>query len=154
MAARQYRQRMPPEQYFALDLGMAKTTAPAGAFADGATVNLLFAAAGGVVGVVTVPAVGMFVGKAWGGYGWGWSVIWPYRHHRPDGSDCLPPESKYARETGSVSFGEAPHQLCAFRLLRECWRNIGVAGYAAAAADECGQFGGSGGLCGASIAGD
>ena len=28
--------------------------------------------------------------------------------------------------------GEAPHQLCAFRLLREYRRNIGVAGFAAA----------------------
>ena len=28
--------------------------------------------------------------------------------------------------------GEAPHQLCAFHLLREYRRNIGVAGYAAA----------------------
>ena len=28
--------------------------------------------------------------------------------------------------------GDAPHQLCAFRLLRECRQNIGVAGFAAA----------------------
>ena len=27
---------------------------------------------------------------------------------------------------------EAPHQLCVFHLLREYWRNIGVAGFAAA----------------------
>ena len=36
--------------------------------------------------------------------------------------------------------GEAPHQLCAFHLLREYRRNIGVAGYAAAV-----EFGRSGG---------
>ena len=36
--------------------------------------------------------------------------------------------------------GEAAHQLCAFHLLRECRRNIGVAGYAAAV--ECVRSGG------------
>ena len=62
-AVRQYRQQMPPEQYFrdgkqyfALDGGTAKTASWPGAFAVGAIVGALFAVADG--------AAGVFVGAA------------------------------------------------------------------------------------------
>ena len=70
----------------------------AGAYAGGAVISLLFAAAGGAAGVVAVPAAGLFVGEAgWDCCGWAWSNIRLRRSHRPDGSACLTPESGYAR---------------------------------------------------------
>ena len=49
------------------------------------------------------------------------------------------PEHLVSDGDGAIAAGielvygrEAPHQLCAFHLLREYWRNIGVAGFAAA----------------------
>ena len=71
VAVRHYRQRMQPEQcfrdgkqYFALDQGSGKDDGAAGAYAGGAIVSLLFAVVGGAVGVVAVPAAGVFVGEA------------------------------------------------------------------------------------------
>ena len=52
--------------------------------------------------------------------------------------------------------GEAPHQLCAFHLLREYRRNIGTAGFAAARRLllECGQSRGRSEMGAANYAGD
>ena len=48
--------------------------------------------------------------------------------------------------------GEAPHQLCAFHLLREYRRNIGTAGFAAARQLQCKQYVGRSGMSAADYA--
>ena len=54
------------------------------------------------------------------------------RHPEHLVSDC---DGAIAAGIELVYGGEAPHQLCAFHLLREYRRNIGTAGFAAAAVD-------------------